>query len=124
MHLSFGSLAITTSQGLQTFLMDFHHNTSLIFILEDDSISLTSKAHIHSYSGKGAMLWLVVKSYFRWFHIAHFTFISTLCFCLGLIQPSTSTLFMCECGHELIASGMHLACYLFKGQQTATHDTI
>jgi hypothetical protein len=28
--------------------MDFHHNTSLKSILEDDSISLTSRAHINS----------------------------------------------------------------------------
>jgi hypothetical protein len=33
--------------------MDIHHDTSLRFILEDDSISLTFKACIHSCLGKG-----------------------------------------------------------------------
>jgi hypothetical protein len=41
-------------------LMDFHHDTSLRSILEDDSISLTSRAHICFCLGKGTMLWLVV----------------------------------------------------------------
>jgi hypothetical protein len=55
------------------------------FILEDDSISLASKAYIHFCSGKGVGLWLVVepqfvlhyKFYFRfsvtfssWFNLA------------------------------------------------------
>ncbi len=54
MHLSFESLIITNALGLQTSLMDFHHNTSFRSILEDDSISLASKAHICSCLGKGA----------------------------------------------------------------------
>jgi hypothetical protein len=37
-------------------LMDFHHNTSLRSSLENDSISSSSRAHIHSYSSKGVGL--------------------------------------------------------------------
>jgi hypothetical protein len=37
MHLSFENLAIIGTLGLEASLMDFHHNTSLGSILEDDS---------------------------------------------------------------------------------------
>jgi hypothetical protein len=36
-------------------------------------------------------------------------------FCLGLIQPLTSNLFMCECGHGLDTSSMHLTHCPFGG---------
>jgi hypothetical protein len=45
MHLSFESLAIIGALGLQAYLMDIHHDTSLRSILEDDSISSASKSH-------------------------------------------------------------------------------
>jgi hypothetical protein len=95
--------------------MNFHHNTSFRFILEDNSISLASKAYICSCLGKGTRLWLVVKPSICLFHIAHFMFALTLCFYLGSIRPSTSSLFACECEHGLDASGMHLVRYLFGG---------
>jgi len=95
--------------------MNFHHNTFLRFILEDNSISLASKVYICSCLGKGTRLWLVVKPSICLFRIAHFMFALTLCFCLGLIQPSTSSLLACECGHGLDASGMHLVRCLFEG---------
>ncbi len=60
MHPSFKSLAIIDAPSLHASLMDFHHDTSLRSILEDDSISLTSRAHICFCLGKGTMLWLVV----------------------------------------------------------------
>ncbi len=44
-------------------------------------------------------------------------------FRLGLVQPPTSNLLMCECGHGLDAYGMHLS-RSFKGQWIATHDAI
>jgi hypothetical protein len=88
--------------------MDFHHDTSFRFILEDGSISLTSRARIHSCSKKGVRLWLLVRPPIDSFHIAHFTFTLALHFYLGLIQPSTSSLFMCECGHMLDTFGTHL----------------
>jgi hypothetical protein len=96
--------------------MDIHHNTSLRFILEDDSISLTSKACMHSCLGKGVGLWLVVKPYIRLFCITHFIFTSTLCFLLNLIQPSTYSTFTCECGHMLDTFGTHIICCLLGGQ--------
>jgi hypothetical protein len=46
----------------------------VIPILEDDSISSTSKARIHFCLGKGMGLWLIAKPYICSFHIAHFTF--------------------------------------------------
>jgi hypothetical protein len=85
MHLSFESLTITTTPCLHASLMDIHHDTSLRFILEDDSISSTFKACISSCSNKGAGLWLIIKPSIRSFHIPHFIFTSTLCFCFGLI---------------------------------------
>jgi hypothetical protein len=103
----FENTVITDTLSLHAFFMDFHHNTSLGSILEDDSVSSTSRAHIHSYLGKGGGLWLVDRPSICSFQIVHFTFTSTLHFCLNLIQPSTSTLFMCECGHGLDAYGTH-----------------
>jgi hypothetical protein len=56
MHSSFESLAILAPQVYEYILW-----TSVTSILEDDFISLASKAHIHSCSCKGVGLWLVVK---------------------------------------------------------------
>jgi len=47
-----------------------------------------------------------------------------LCFHLGLIQPSTSSLLTCECGHGLDAFGMHLIHCAFGGKKIATNDAI
>jgi hypothetical protein len=66
-------------------LMDFHHNTSLRYILEDDCISSTSIVQICFCLSKGARLWLVAKLYIRSFRIAHSTFTSALHFFLSLI---------------------------------------
>jgi hypothetical protein len=104
--------------------MDFHHDTSLGSILEDDSISSTSRTCIRFCLGERASLWLVGKPSIYSFHIAHSTFTSTLCFRLSLIQPSASNILMCECGHGLDAFGMHLVCCSFGGLQIATHDVI
>jgi hypothetical protein len=65
--------------------------------------------------GKGAKLWLVVKPSIRSFCITHFIFTSTLHFHFGLIEPSASSFFMCECGHRLDAFGTHLTCCPFEG---------
>jgi hypothetical protein len=64
MHLSFESLVVIDTLSLYVSLMDFHHDTSFRSILEDDSISLTFKIHIHSCLGKGVGLWLVVGHLF------------------------------------------------------------
>jgi hypothetical protein len=104
--------------------MDFHHNTSLRFILEDDSISLTFRARICSCLGKGAGRWLVAKPFILLFRIAHFIFTSLLRFCLGLIQPLPFHLPTCECGHGLDAFDTHLTCCSFGVQWIATHDVI
>jgi hypothetical protein len=104
--------------------MDIHHNTSLRFILEDDSIRSTSKTCIHFCASKGVGLWLVARPSIHLFHITHFIFISTLCFCLGLIQPLAFNLLTCECGDELDACSMHLFCCPFGGQWIATHNAI
>jgi hypothetical protein len=85
MYLSFESLAVIDTIRLHVYLMDIHHNTSLMFILEDDSISLASVAPICSCFGKGVGLWLVARPSICLFRIAHFTFISTLHFCLDFI---------------------------------------
>jgi hypothetical protein len=58
------------------------------------------------------------------FHIAHFTFTSTLHFHFGLIQLSTFCFLKCECGHELEKFGTHLFHCPFERQWIATHDTI
>jgi hypothetical protein len=44
---------------------------------------------------------------------ACFTFTSMLCFHFDLIHHLASSLFMCECGHGLDASGTHLTHYPF-----------
>ncbi len=121
MHLSFESLAISRALDLQTSLMDIHHDTSLRSILEDDSIS---SYHICSCSSKGPWLWLVAKPFICSFCITHFTLTLALCFHLGLIQPSTFNLLMCECGHGLDTSSTHLIRYLFGNERIAMHDTI
>jgi hypothetical protein len=105
-------------------LMDFHHNTSLKSILEKDSISSSSKAHIRSCLGKGVGIWLVDKPSICLFRIIHFSFILALRFRFGLIQPSPFNIPTCECGHGLDASSTHLACYSFGGQWITTHDII
>ncbi len=122
MHLSFESLAITSAPNLQVSLMDIHHDTSFRSILEDNSISLISTAHICSYLIKWVRLWLIARPSICSFHIAHFTFTLALCFCFGLIQPLAFSLFPCECGHGLSVSSMHLAQCPFGGQWIATHD--
>jgi hypothetical protein len=104
--------------------MDIHHNTSLRSILEDDSISSTFRACIRSCSGKGVGLWLIAKPSIYSFRIIHFIFTSTLHFCFDLIQLLTSNLLTFECGHELDAFDMHLACCPFGGRRIATHDAI
>jgi hypothetical protein len=85
MHLSFESLVVINTLGLQIFLMDIHHDTSFKTILEDDSISLASKACISFCSSKGVGLWLIVTSFIRLFYITHSTFTLMLRFCLNLI---------------------------------------
>jgi hypothetical protein len=84
----------------------------------------SSTTHIYSCLGKEVGLWLIVRWYIHSFHITHFTFTSTLCFCLSLIQPSASSFFTCECGHGLNTSNTHLTSCLFRGQRIATHDAI
>jgi hypothetical protein len=86
MHLSFESLAIISNLSLQAYLMNIHHNISLESILEDDSISSTSKTHIRSCLSKGVGLWLVSRPFICSIHIAHSTFTSTLHFHLDLIN--------------------------------------
>jgi hypothetical protein len=66
-------------------LMDFHHETSLRFILEDDSIFSASRACICSCSSKRVGLWLVVRSSICLIHIAHSTFTLELHFRFGFI---------------------------------------
>ncbi len=85
MHPSFERLAVIGAPSLQASLMDIHHNTSFRSILEDDFISLTSRAHIHFCSTKGVGLWLIIKSFIHSFRITHFTFTLMLHFYLGLI---------------------------------------
>jgi hypothetical protein len=116
MHSSFESLTITSAPILQASLMDIRHDTSFRSILEHDLICSTFKAHICFCLGKGVGLWLIVKPFICLFRIAHFTFILTLHFHLGSIQPLTFNLFTCECGHGLNASSTHLAHCLFEGQ--------
>jgi hypothetical protein len=104
--------------------MDIHHDSSFKSILEDDSIFSSFKARICSYLRKGARLWLIVRPSICSFHITHFIFTFTLRFCFNLIQPSTFSLFTCECGHGLNTFGTHLACCLFRSQPIAAHDAI
>jgi hypothetical protein len=74
--------------------------------------------------GKGARLWLVARPSIHLFRIPHFTFTLALCFHSSLIQPLTFSFFVCECGHELDASNMHLLHYLFGDHWIVTHDAI
>jgi hypothetical protein len=85
MHPSFESLAMIGAPSLRVYFMDIHHDTFIKSILEDDSIYSASKACIHSCSGKGVGLWLVVKPFIYSFCITHFTFTLTLLFYFGLI---------------------------------------
>jgi hypothetical protein len=124
MHLFKKNLAVTGALGVHASLMDFHHDTSLKFILEDDSISLASRTCICSCSNKGARLWLVARPSICSFRISHFTFTSTLRFCFSLIQLSTFSFLTCEYGHGLDTFGMHLVHCAFRGQHITTHDTI
>jgi len=90
MHSSFEILVIIDALGLQTSLINIHHDTFLRSILEDDFISLISRTRIHFCLGKRARQWLVARPYFYSFHIADSIFTSMLCFfCLNLIQLST-----------------------------------
>ncbi len=124
MHPFFENLVVINALGLQAFLMYIQHNTSIKSVLEDDSISSTSRTCICSYLSKGAGLWLVVNPSIHSFHIAHSTFTSALHFHLDSIQPSTFSFYTCECGHKLDAFGTHLVRCPFGGQWIATHDTI
>jgi hypothetical protein len=124
MHFYFESLTIISAPGLQASLMDIHHNTSFRSILEDDSISLTSKTYIHFYSSKGVGLWSITKPSICSFCITNSTFTLVLRFCFGLIQPSAFSLLTCECGHELDTSDTHFNRFPFGGQWIATHDAI
>jgi hypothetical protein len=124
MHPFFKSLEITNAPGVQVFLMDIHHYTPLRSILEDDSISSTSKTCICSYLGEGARLWLVTKPSICLFHIAHFTFTSMLHLHFSFTQPSASSFFECKCGHRLDTFGTHLIHCPFEGQLITTHEAI
>ncbi len=93
-------------------------------LLEDDFIFSAFKTRIRFCLGKGEGLWLVVRPSISSFRITHSTFILALCFCISLIQPSTSNISTCECGHRLDAFGTHLARCLFGVQRIATHDVI
>jgi hypothetical protein len=104
MHLSFESLAIIDTPSLQASLMNIYHDTSFRYILENDFISLESKAYIHSCLGKRVELWLIVRPFICSFRITHFNFTSSLRFRFCLIQPLASNIFTCECGHGLNAS--------------------
>jgi len=80
MHIFKKKWQLLTPSSLKAFLMDIHHNTSFKFILEDDSISSTSKACICFCLGKGVGLWLIVRPFIHSFHITHSTFTLKLCF--------------------------------------------
>ncbi len=80
MHSYFENLIVTNTLNQQVSLMDTHHDTSFRSILEDDSISLASKACICSCLGKGARLWLIIRPFICSFHITHFIFTSTCIF--------------------------------------------
>jgi hypothetical protein len=112
-HLYFEDLVVTSVLGLQAYLMDIPHDTSLRSILEDDSISLASRTHICFCSNKGIGLWLIARPFIHLFYIAHSTFTLALHFHLGLIQPSACSLLTCECGHGLDAFNTHLVCCSF-----------
>jgi hypothetical protein len=124
MHHSIEKLAIFNVPSLHASLMDTHHDTSSRSILEDDFISLTSKADVCFCSSKGVDLWLVVRPSIYSFCITHYIFILALHFQFNLIHPLAFNLLKCECGHELDAFGPHLARCPFGGQHITTHDTI
>jgi hypothetical protein len=64
-------------------------------------------------------------SFFRFlFCIAHFAFILVLGLYFGLIQPSASSLFTCECGYGLDTFNTHLIRCPFGDQRIVTHDAI
>jgi len=67
--------------------MDFHHNTSFRFILEDDSISSTSKARIRFCLGNEGKAMVGCYAIYLFVYITHFTFTSALYFHFGLISP-------------------------------------
>jgi hypothetical protein len=53
--------------------MEIHHNISFKSILEDEFISLASKACIRCYLGKGTRIWLIIRPSICSFRIAlHF----------------------------------------------------
>jgi hypothetical protein len=103
--------------------MDIHHDTSFRSVLEDDSFLMLLEPTFAFVGAKGGAMvdywaiYMYVPHRTLYFHINNN-------FCLSLIQPSKSSLFMCECGHGSNASGTHLTCCPFKGQQIATHNTI
>jgi hypothetical protein len=103
--------------------MDIHHDKSFRSILEDDSISLTSRAYIYFCSAKGVGLWLIIRPFIYLFHIAHFTFISTLHFVSIWFNFQHLVFFMCEYTHGLNTFDTDLTSCLFGGQQITTHDT-
>ncbi len=96
MHPCFENLIIIDAPSLQVFFMDIHQDTSLRSILEDDSISFTSRTRMCFCLGKGSGLWLVVRPSICSFHIAHFTFTSTLHFHLNLIHLLASSFLTCD----------------------------
>jgi hypothetical protein len=52
--------------------MDIHHNTSFRSILEDEFISLASKACIRFCSSKGVRLWLIIRPSIYSFYITFY----------------------------------------------------
>jgi len=53
MHPSSKSLTVNGAPSLHVFLLDIHHDTSFRSILENDFITLTSKAHIYFVWARG-----------------------------------------------------------------------
>jgi len=119
MHPSFKSLAITNALGLQASLMDFRHDTSFRSILEDDSISLASRAHIYSCSGKGAGLWLLLSHLFV--HFTSHTLFSPQCYVFILVWFNPQhPIFSCV---SVNIGWMHLAlsCQYMASYMMASH---
>ncbi len=57
MHIFFESLVVTGTPGVHDSLMDIHHDTSLRFILEDDSISSTiPSSHLFLFKQGGRVM--------------------------------------------------------------------
>jgi hypothetical protein len=90
--------------------MDIHHNKSLRSILEDDSISLASKACIRFCSSKGMKLWLIIRPSICSFHIALY-FHLNIVFLSQFDSTLTFSLFTCECFDT------HFTQYPFKGNK-------